>query len=167
MEWIGRCQLNRGSRNTTSARGGDIDVRSSGLLRVMWQRRCQEFWEALRLVGDAEEGHGTFPSTLKDKIIAAGAAWLFAAPTERVVPKCWETYLQRTGFSYRKALPVMTQQPKDERDMRRLFGYPVMYTKATQHQGTLRSSASADVFQRGLWVRARHPRSPRLIRSVP
>ncbi|KAI1740377.1 hypothetical protein F4680DRAFT_448133 [Xylaria scruposa] len=69
-----------------------------------------EFWESIRIVGDAEDGHGIFPSKLRNKMASAGFAWIFANPEERILPQCWEKYASRKGMRFYKSMPIMHQE---------------------------------------------------------
>ncbi|KAI1818914.1 hypothetical protein F4861DRAFT_544551 [Xylaria intraflava] len=78
-------------------------------------------WEALRIIGDTHQGFGTFPSTLKNKLIQAGAAWVLVSPDVRIIPLCWEQWATRHGIPYTSSMPNMhipkTPAPKRKRDL--------------------------------------------------
>ncbi|KAI0547079.1 hypothetical protein F4679DRAFT_597871 [Xylaria curta] len=69
-----------------------------------------EFWEALRIVGDAGYGHGIFPYKLRNKLASVGLAWIFVNPEERILPQCWEKCATRQGLQFYKSMPVMHQE---------------------------------------------------------
>ncbi|TRX88789.1 hypothetical protein FHL15_010359 [Xylaria flabelliformis] len=112
-----------------------------------------EFWEALRIVGDAEDGHGVFPSKLRSKIVSAGFAWIFAEPVERILPQCWEKYASRMGLPFYKSMPVMHRE-SDNREAATLSltGHiitPQSFAGSPDHSGTLTPQRSRNKFRRG------------------
>ncbi|KAI1820373.1 hypothetical protein F4861DRAFT_543006 [Xylaria intraflava] len=72
-----------------------------------------EFWEALRIIGDANLGFGTFPSQIRERILDAGFAWIAVNPRKRVIPKCWAHWAKKHNFKYKNILPIApaTQPP--------------------------------------------------------
>ncbi|KAI2632956.1 hypothetical protein GGS21DRAFT_522078 [Xylaria nigripes] len=68
----------------------------------------ESFWEALRIVGDADAGFGTFPSSLRSKMVSAGAAWMLVSPDVRKVPMCWKLWVSQNNISYAAIVPNMS-----------------------------------------------------------
>lgn len=79
-----------------------------------------ELFEALRIIGDNSHGYGTFPTTLRQKIQAAGATFLFAIPQSRIVPQPWHQWVTTNNVPYQRCLPLhSTSIPTDETKKRK------------------------------------------------
>ncbi|KAI1462693.1 hypothetical protein F4805DRAFT_5958 [Annulohypoxylon moriforme] len=52
--------------------------------------------EALRIMGDAEKGHGKMPKVIKTKLHQTGLVWVMQPEDARSIPTFWMTYLNET-----------------------------------------------------------------------
>ncbi|KAH9896295.1 hypothetical protein F4778DRAFT_262240 [Xylariomycetidae sp. FL2044] len=57
-------------------------------------------FEAVRIIGDADDGFGTFPKHLKDKLGDYGFSWILAHPSNRIIPNCWAKYADTNQYPY-------------------------------------------------------------------
>ncbi|KAI2634040.1 hypothetical protein GGS21DRAFT_543951 [Xylaria nigripes] len=65
-----------------------------------------EFWEAIRIMGDARHGYGTYPKSIREKIIDAGFGWIAVDPKKRIIPKCWVYWANLNDIPYKEAVAV-------------------------------------------------------------
>ncbi|KAI2623411.1 hypothetical protein GGS21DRAFT_494253 [Xylaria nigripes] len=76
----------------------------------------EEIWEAIRIVGDSQDGYGTYPKAIKEKMTKAGFNWIAVNPKYRIIPKCWQSWANHYGFSYAAAQPIQSR-PKDVQEL--------------------------------------------------
>ncbi|KAI1820033.1 hypothetical protein F4861DRAFT_543310 [Xylaria intraflava] len=91
----------------------DLDFDSIKTNYPIWE---PELWEAIRIVGDAQDGFGTFPRTLKGKITSAGLSWMTFPSESRIIPRCWRRWARSHHISHRDIHPVSNQTPSAQED---------------------------------------------------
>ncbi|KAI1822979.1 hypothetical protein F4861DRAFT_540484 [Xylaria intraflava] len=71
-------------------------------------------WEAVRIIGDADEGFGTFPRSLYGMLLTVGAGWVVVEPEKRIIPMCWKKWADRHDVKYAKCQPgTYIPRPRD------------------------------------------------------
>ncbi|KAI1818956.1 hypothetical protein F4861DRAFT_544441 [Xylaria intraflava] len=63
--------------------------------------------EAVRIIGDTDEGFGTFPRTLLELLHQVGARFVLVKPEQRIIPQCWKKWADRTQYQYAGCQPNM------------------------------------------------------------
>ncbi|RYP86957.1 hypothetical protein DL769_000637 [Monosporascus sp. CRB-8-3] len=63
--------------------------------------------EALRIIGDAARGFGSFPITLLTDLDEAGLSFLLVEPGRRIIPRCWKPTCDKNEIPYHEVTHTM------------------------------------------------------------